>query len=559
MGLFNSSKAKKQNDALLESLYEELRQKSNVIISLQREIVECRTSFEAVSNQCSEANNTIRDLQQKLSCKEEPLIFQSNNTTTPHNIATPQSNDSFFVLTAGKYKGGINIPVGVYNLEIISGAGQLETNKPEELYLNMDINEKRQESLSFFIKTYQNLEVTDKTILKITESARIKFSIATEYTFSNAFLEKSEKYKRELEKQKYLMGLELSSIQKELKILNDECIKKYYNFSSYENLTSNDCKNKLTILKQEENELRRTGRDVIVQKKDGRTYKLEERIIRQMLRTFNCECNNIMLNVSLKNIDRSRKQIQSSFDTLNSLYSIDGIFLTKDLLKLKLEQITLMYTYELKYQQEKDIQKAIKEQMIEEAKVQKEIDEAKKKIDKDLQQYTGEINRLMKYMQKSQIDIEKQLYIDKIKELEDKIKFLQSDKENVLQREANAKAGFVYIISNIGSFGENIYKIGMTRRLEPMDRIKELSSASVPFEFDVHAMIFSDDAPAVEAMLHKHFEQFAVNKINPRKEFYQLDIDEIERVVLSEYNNTVQFTKIPPATEYRQSIALMQD
>ena len=165
----------------------------------------------------------------------------------------------------------------------------------------------------------------------------------------------------------------------------------------------------------------------------------------------------------------------------------------------------------------------------------------------------------MKYIQKSQNNIERQLYIDKINALEEKIKLLQSDKENVLQREANAKAGFVYIISNIGSFGENIYKIGMTRRLEPMDRIKELSSASVPFEFDVHAMIFSDDAPAVEAMLHKHFEQFAVNKINPRKEFYQLDIDEIERIVLSEYNNTVQFTKIPLATEYRQSLAIMQD
>ena len=558
MGLFNSFKGQKQNDALLASLYEELRQKSNVIIALQREIAEYRTSFETVSNRYSEANNTIRDLQQKLSEKEEALNPESNNITTPANIL-PQSNDSFFVLTAGKYKGGVNIPVGVYNIEIISGSGQLETNKPEELYLHMDIDEKKQESLSFLIRTYQNLEVTDKTILKITESAKIKFSIATEYAFSNTFLEKCEKYKNELEKKQYLMGLELSSIQKELKILNDECIKKYYNFSSYENLTSDDCKNKLTILKQEENELRRTGRDVIVHKKDGRTYKLEERIIRQMLRTFNCECDNIMLNISLKNIDKSRKLIQASFDTLNSLYSIDDIFLTKDLLKLKLEQITLMYTYELKYQQEKDIQKAIKEQMIEDAKVQKEIEEAKKKIDKDLQQYTGEINRLMKYIQKSQNNIERQLYIDKINALEEKIKLLQSDKENVLQREANAKAGFVYIISNIGSFGENIYKIGMTRRLEPMDRIKELSSASVPFEFDVHAMIFSDDAPAVEAMLHKHFEQFAVNKINPRKEFYQLDIDEIERIVLSEYNNTVQFTKIPLATEYRQSLAIMQD
>ena len=160
----------------------------------------------------------------------------------------------------------------------------------------------------------------------------------------------------------------------------------------------------------------------------------------------------------------------------------------------------------------------------------------------------------MKYLQKSQIDAEKQLYMDKIKELEDKIKLLESNKELVLEREANARAGFVYIISNIGSFGEDIYKIGMTRRLEPMDRIHELSSASVPFEFDVHAMIFSSDAPELENMLHKHFANRAVNKVNPRKEFFNVSIDEIEKVVKEEYNNTVKFTKIPVAKEYRQSI-----
>ena len=216
----------------------------------------------------------------------------------------------------------------------------------------------------------------------------------------------------------------------------------------------------------------------------------------------------------------------------------------------------MLYTYELKYQQEKEIQRAIKEQMLEEAKAEREIEQQKKKIEKDLQQHLGEVNRLMKYMQKTQIDAERQLYMDKIKELEDKIKSLEADKETVLEREANAKAGFVYIISNIGSFGENIYKIGMTRRLEPMDRVKELSSASVPFEFDVHAMIFSSDAPELENMLHKHFADNAVNKVNPRKEFYNVDIEDIERVVKENYNDTVQFTKIPVATEYRQSINL---
>lgn len=161
----------------------------------------------------------------------------------------------------------------------------------------------------------------------------------------------------------------------------------------------------------------------------------------------------------------------------------------------------------------------------------------------------------MKYLQKAS-DIEKQLYIDKIQELEDKLKLLEKDKENVLQREQNTRAGYVYVISNIGSFGENIYKIGMTRRLEPMDRVKELGNASVPFEFDVHAMIFSEDAPKLENILHETFRENQVNKVNPRKEFYNVPLEKIEEVVKNNYNATVTFTMIAQATQYRESLKL---
>lgn len=153
----------------------------------------------------------------------------------------------------------------------------------------------------------------------------------------------------------------------------------------------------------------------------------------------------------------------------------------------------------------------------------------------------------------------KQLYKDKIDQLEQKMNELEKDKDTVLEREANARAGFVYVISNIGSFGENIYKIGMTRRLEPMDRIRELSSASVPFQFDVHAMIFSDDAPALEAVLHKHFEKNSVNRINLRKEFFNVSLDEIESVVKENFNNTVEFIRVPIAAEYRQTQELIRN
>lgn len=503
--------------------------KSGIYIKLQNQ----KEEISKLKNIINEQNNRINDL--------------SNNT---NDCASEKIDDTKkFILCAGKYKGAVDIPIGCYNIKLISGQGTLETNKPDDIYFRVT-NDKSDQEKYGWINTYHNLEVSEKTILKINENAKIEFSASKKYDFSKEI----EEEKLDFDKKKEIINEELETVKDELNILNNDLIKKYYNFSDYSNITSQECRNKLMLLKQHEKDLRQQERDVIIQNKDIRTGKTEQNIIRQMLRTFNAECDNILFNISIKNIDSAKRQIEKSFETINKLYKVDSAALQNRLLEIKLEQATLMYTYELKYQQEKDIQKAIKEQMVEEAKAQREIDEQKKKIEKDLQQHMGEVNRLMKYLQKSQIDAEKQLYMDKIKELEDKIKLLESNKELVLEREANARAGFVYIISNIGSFGEDIYKIGMTRRLEPMDRIHELSSASVPFEFDVHAMIFSSDAPELENMLHKHFADRAVNKVNPRKEFFNVSIDEIEKVVKEEYNNTVKFTKIPVAKEYRQSI-----
>ena len=180
----------------------------------------------------------------------------------------------------------------------------------------------------------------------------------------------------------------------------------------------------------------------------------------------------------------------------------------------------------------------------------------KDKIIKEENQFRNEVVKLMKYLESSNTDIEKELYADKIKELEDKIKELEKDKKDVENRETNTRAGFVYIISNIGSFGENVYKIGMTRRLEPMDRISELSSASVPFPFDVHALIFSEDAPALETTLHNYFRKQEVNKVNSRKEFFRVNLEEIKDLVHKEFNNTVHFTDVAVAEQYRETLRI---
>lgn len=348
---------------------------------------------------------------------------------------------------------------------------------------------------------------------------------------------------------------QIKKANKELFALQSEIVIEHYNFSDYDGLTSEDCKNKLTLLRDDEKNLIKSN-DAVSIDSDASKKAINDNV-KQILRCFNSECDNILMNLSVKNIDSMRNKITKSYETLNKIFSVDGISLQKRLLEYKLEELNLVYTAEIKREQERELQKAIKEQMLEEEKVRREIEAQKLKIEKDQTQCSKEIDRLMTYMQKTQNDVEKQLYIDKIKELEDKLKELETSKETVLEREANARAGFVYVISNIGSFGDNIYKIGMTRRLEPMDRIKELSSASVPFEFDVHAMIFSDDAPALESILHQKFEKQSVNRVNLRKEFFHVSLDEIEQIVKSNFNNTVEFTKVPVATEYRQTLNIL--
>ena len=143
--------------------------------------------------------------------------------------------------------------------------------------------------------------------------------------------------------------------------------------------------------------------------------------------------------------------------------------------------------------------------------------------------------------------------LKKQNELLNKISDTEQAIKDVDYREANKRAGYVYVISNIGSFGEDVYKIGMTRRLDPMERVYELGDASVPYNFDVHAMIFCDDAPALEAALHRAFDTKKLNMVNQRREFFKVTLNEIKAVIKENYDKTVEFVDIPEAEQYRMS------
>ncbi|NTO74040.1 DUF4041 domain-containing protein [Enterococcus faecium] len=377
------------------------------------------------------------------------------------------------------------------------------------------------------------------------------------------FISEKEKNISKLNKNLSTLENKIDILNAESQLLDDEINQKYDTslvtiyksviIPNIDETSSSEIKNKLDLLKIKEKDFILDGAINIPSYFINREAN---NIKKKMLIPLESEITELLNKLTISHVDSTREKIIRTFDKINKLFKNDEAEFKKELLELKLQELELNYSYIVKVNDEKEQQKAIKEQMIEEEKVRREIEREKKRIDKEERQFNSEITKLMAYMQKASADVEKELYADKIKELEEKLRELETVKEDVLQRELNTRAGYVYVISNIGSFGEDVYKIGMTRRLEPMDRIKELSSASVPFEFDVHAMIFSEDAPTLENQLHSHFRKNEVNKVNQRKEFFKVSLDEIEKVVLENYNGTVSFTKLAQAEQYRRSLEL---
>ena len=271
------------------------------------------------------------------------------------------------------------------------------------------------------------------------------------------------------------------------------------------------------------------------------------------LRAFNAECDDAIDHVKFNNIGSCENKIRASAEAISKLGSIMGISITYRYEQAKIQELRLVHEYKVKLQKEKDEAKEARQRQREEAKVLKELEESRKKLEKEKAHFLNELARIDAQIATSSDPAD---LIEKRKEIEARIAEVCTQIQDVDYRAQNQKAGYVYIISNIGAFGENVYKIGMTRRLEPMERINELGDASVPFDFDVHALIFSEDAPKLEASLHAAFENKKLNAINHRREFFNVSLDEIKAVIKENYNKTVEFVDIAPAEQYRQSIAL---
>ncbi len=377
-------------------------------------------------------------------------------------------------------------------------------------------------------------------------------------------LEKYENNILEIKNTKNELTNEINDIKKDIQLysqVHNLIAVGFFEEPMYLFETSQRFKEEILLIRQEQKELIKTGQAITIPEeiafidKLGDAKKAIKGQSKIMLKAFNIETDLLITSLKPSNFANTLEKIEKLASEIEkSALSLSCAF-TEEYVKLKYNECTLQYQFKLKQAYEKEEQKAIKEQIREENRAIREYEIALAKAEKE-----EKIYRLALEQAKKELDI----VDDATKnELIAKISFLELNLEEVLANEERAKSmaqqtkrGHVYIISNIGSFGENVYKIGMTRRLEPLDRVKELGDASVPFSFDVHAMIFSDDAPRLERELHKRFTHKRLNAVNHRKEFFNVSLNEIKEEVNNIVEIEIDFKITALAEDYYESIKL---
>ena len=350
---------------------------------------------------------------------------------------------------------------------------------------------------------------------------------------------------------------EISILEENLEDISYGLYKPHFDYN-----TSEEYKKKLNEIWNETKNLIRSGKAVYSATEwrlrgsiaEGRT--MIKNSSKLMLRAFNGECDSTISKVIWNNVVTFETRISKAFEAINKLGLKYEISITKEYLDLKLMELRLEYELQEKIHEEREEQRKIRLRMYEEQKVQQEIEKVKQDAEEEEQRFQKALKKAKSEISKT-TGAELVMLNDKITSLEENLRKAQEQKARAISRAQQTKSGHVYIISNIGSFGENVYKFGMTRRLDPQDRIDELGNASVPFDFDVHGLIYSDNAPELENKLHKHLNDRRINLVRMRREFFKVTIDEIEEIV-KEFNLEVQLTKLAEAKEYRMSLSKME-
>ncbi|MFE7536053.1 DUF4041 domain-containing protein [Streptomyces rhizosphaericola] len=262
-----------------------------------------------------------------------------------------------------------------------------------------------------------------------------------------------------------------------------------------------------------------------------------------MLRAYNAEADYAVRTMRPHRLTSLVDRLYKSRETIAKLGATMHIRISDAYHDARVRELRLTADFLQKKDEEKEAQREARAREREEAAAQRELDREREKLNKEVNHYEAALERL-----RSQGDH------DAVRDMEARLAELQQALQDVDARAANVRTGYVYVVSNIGAFGDSIVKIGMTRRLEPLDRVYELSGAAVPFRFDVHALIFSKDAVGLETRLHQEFADRRVNRVNSRKEFFHVTPAEV-RTALERFGgeHLVEFSETPQALEWRAS------
>lgn len=262
-----------------------------------------------------------------------------------------------------------------------------------------------------------------------------------------------------------------------------------------------------------------------------------------LLRAYNAEAENCVKTVKAGNLEAARKRLSTVVTQVERLGTMIDLRITGPYHRLRLKELELTSRHFQALQVEKELDRARREELREQRKAEQELAREKERLQKERSHYA---NALAALQAKGDTEGAERLR-EKLADVEHAI-------ENVDYRAANIRAGYVYVISNLGAFGPDVVKIGLTRRLDPMDRVNELGDASVPFRFDVHALFFADDAVSIEAKLHAHFSEERINKVNLRREYFRATPEQV-LAALQEHNvEVLEYTIDPAAPEYRSSL-----
>lgn len=356
---------------------------------------------------------------------------------------------------------------------------------------------------------------------------------------------------------------ELSAIQNEILLANDSFELQEFGFfeRQYKFSDSTKYKEALDNLRNHQKDLVRSGQagriivPMLLNDNKSKGRAMQNQLIKAAIRGFNGEADALLVKVTVSNVEKKIQALKQAFQQLNKMYSRNQIEITIPYLNLKIEELSLAAEFELQKQEEKELLREQREKEREDKKLQAEIKAKRKQLEKDREHFKNMITKVTELLKEAKNDEVDEL-MRQLTEYQDKLSELDEIEEDIDYREGHATAGYVYVISNIGSFGENVYKIGVTRRLEPLERIRELSSASVPFQFDVHALIFSEEAFALETELHNQLANYKVNKVNGRKEYFKVPFEKIKELLDKHEELTVELNENAEAFEYRQTKAI---